>query len=314
MLENLLISLRCVAPILICLVVGMLVRRGGFLSDGTLRQVNRFVFTFLFPQHIFNTVYNADFKTAFSLPLILFCIGIVSLLFVVSLFLLHRMKYSNREIGTLSQNAFRSNLNIIALPLAETLLGPSGLASMGIITAFVTPIYNLYAVITLEMHREDGKVKLGKTLLEIVKNPIVIGAAMGFLLRLLPFRLPDTIISSVASMGKAGSTLALILLGASFEMKSLISDRKRIIGGNLQRLVFAPLIAFLLALLVGLPQREIALVVLATGSPLATVSYTMCQVYDSDAELAAELVVTTSVLCCFTLFLWIFFLKQMGFA
>ena len=314
MLTNLLIALRCVAPILICLVVGVLVRRGGFLSDGTLRQVNKFVFTFLFPQHIFNTVYNADFKTAFSLSLILFCIGIVSLLFVGSIIVLRRMKYSNREIGALSQNGFRSNLNIIALPLAETLLGPSGMASMGIITAFITPLYNLYAVVTLEMHREDGRVKIGKTLLEVIKNPIVIGAAMGFLLRLLPFRLPETILSSVASMGKAGSTLALILLGASLKLGSLISDRKRIIGGCLQRLVMAPLIAFLLALLIGLPHRETALVVLATGSPLATVSYTMCQVYDSDADLAAELVVTTSLFCCLSMFVWIFLLKQMGFA
>ena len=80
------------------------------------------------------------------------------------------------------------------------------------------------------------------------------------------------------------------------------------------RLIAAPLFAFLLALLIGLENRDIALLVLAAGAPLATVSYTMCQVYDSDAELAAELNVTTSMLCCLTLFLWIFALKQLGIA
>ena len=73
-----------------------------------------------------------------------------------------------------------------------------------------------------------------------------------------------------------------------------------------------PLIAFLLALAVGIRGNELALIVLAMGSPLATVSFSMCQAYDSDAELAAELVVTTSVFCCLSLFLWIFVLKQMG--
>ena len=113
-------------------------------------------------------------------------------------------------------------------------------------------------------------------------------------------------------MGKAGTTIALLLLGASFRFQSLVSDRKRIISGNLFRLIGAPLIAFLLALAVGIRGNELALIVLAMGSPLATVSFSMCQAYDSDAELAAELVVTTSVFCCLSLFLWIFVLKQMG--
>ena len=34
---------------------------------------------------------------------------------------------------------------------------------------------------------------------------------------------------------------------------------------------------------------------------------------DSDHELTAQLVVITSLLCTFTLFFWIFLLKQLGF-
>ena len=34
---------------------------------------------------------------------------------------------------------------------------------------------------------------------------------------------------------------------------------------------------------------------------------------DSDHELTAQLVVTTSLLCSLTLFLWIFLFKQIGF-
>ena len=314
MLNNLLIALRCVAPLIICLLVGGLVRISGILSDEANKQMDRLVFTFLFPQHLFMTVYNADFATSFSLPLLLLYFGIVSLYFFASIVLMHRKKVSPGEIGVMSQNAYRSNINIVSLPLAEALLGPSGLASMGIIASIITPFYNFYGVLTLEMHREGGEFKLKEVLLEIIKNPLVIGAAAGFVMHFLPFRLPDVLLSTMTTMGKTGTTLALILLGASFRIGSLVSDRKRIIRGNIIRLVAAPLIAFLLALLIGLDKRDIALLILAAGAPLATVSYTMCQVYDSDAELAGELVVTTSMLCCITLFLWIFLLKQLGFA
>ena len=314
MLTNLLISLRCVAPLFICLLLGGFVRMSGILSDETNRQMNRVIFTFLFPQHLFMTVYNADFKTAFSLPLLLFYFCLVTFYLFFSIFILRRRKVSYREIGVMSQNAYRTNLNIVSLPLAESLLGPTGLASMGIICGIMTPIYNFYAVLTLEMHREGGKFKPRKVILEIMKNPMVIGAAAAFVLRLLPFRLPDILLSSMTTMGKAGTTMALILLGASFRLGSLVSDRKRIIAGNIIRLIAAPLIAFLLALLAGLENRDIALLILAAGAPLGTVTYTMSLVYDSDSELAAELIVTTSMLCCLSFFLWIFFLKQLGIA
>lgn len=313
MLTNLLIATRCVVPIIVCLFVGGLARWSGMLSEETNRQMNRLVFTFLFPQHLFTTLYRADFAASFSLQLLLGFLGLTSLYLIVSIVVMHRMKISPREIGVMSQNAYRSNLNIVSLPLAESLLGTSGLASMGIIAGIMTPIYNFYAVLTLEMHREGGKFNLKKVIIEIIKNPLVLGAAAGFAMRFLPFRLPEVLLSTVATLGKTGTTLALILLGASFRLGSLVSDRKRIVIGNLVRLVAAPLGAFLAAQLIGLDGRDTALMILAAGAPLATVSYTMCQVYDSDEELAAELIVTTSMLSCLTLFLWIFLLKQLQF-
>ncbi len=313
MLDNLLISMRCIAPILIYMLVGVFVNRSHILPEESYPKINRFIFAFLFPQHLFNTVYNADFAHSFSVPRILFCAGVVSLFFFGSLFVLHRGKFTRREIGTLSQNAYRSNLNIVSLSLAEQLMGAEGLASMGIIAALITPLYNFYAVVTLEMHKEGGgKIRFGKVLLEILKNPLVIATALGFLLRLLPFRLPEVLMSSVATMGRTGTTLALIMLGASLRFDRILRDRKRIVWGNIYRLIAAPLMAFALAYLAGLRGSDLALVVLATGAPLATTTYTMCQVYDSDADLAAELIATTSAFCCLSLFVWIFLMKQLG--
>lgn len=312
MLNNLLIAVKCITPIILCLFVGILVRRSGIMSENSLKQANKLLFSFLLPQYLFYITYTADFATAFSPRLILLCIAVVSLYFWGSLLVLHRTGCESRAVGAISQNAFRSNLNIIALPLAESLLGAPGLAMMAMISAFVTPVYNVYAVTVLEMHRDGGKIEPKKILLGIVKNPLIIATVLGFVLHFTGVKLPAVVLSSVQSMGKAGTTLALILLGASFRFQNLISDRKRIISGNLFRLIIAPLIAFLLALAVGIRGQELALTVLAMGSPLATVSFSMCQAYDSDADLAAELVVTTSVFCCLSLFLWIFVMKQMG--
>ena len=52
---------------------------------------------------------------------------------------------------------------------------------------------------------------------------------------------------------------------------------------------------------------------LSQDSPCAVSSYTMARQMDSDYELSAGTVVFTTMLSCFTLFGWIYFLKELNF-
>ena len=106
--------------------------------------------------------------------------------------------------------------------------------------------------------------------------------------------------------------LILIALGASFQFQSLRGNRRNLILLTAARLVAVPALGMLLAYLIGLRGNEIGTVLICAGSPMATTAFPMAQAYDSDYELAGQLVVVTSLLCCLTMFLWIFCLKQAG--
>ena len=45
---------------------------------------------------------------------------------------------------------------------------------------------------------------------------------------------------------------------------------------------------------------------------MASSSFPMALVYDSDHELTGQLIVTTALFCPFTLFLWILLLRMVG--
>lgn len=47
-------------------------------------------------------------------------------------------------------------------------------------------------------------------------------------------------------------------------------------------------------------------------APCAITSFNLASAMDSDADLAAQLVVFTSVVSIFTIFIWIFTLSQLG--
>ena len=87
---------------------------------------------------------------------------------------------------------------------------------------------------------------------------------------------------------------------------------KKLLWANGIRLVITPLVAVTGALLLGLRGNQLAVVLLCAASSLATTAFPMAMARDSDYELTGQIVVTTSFLCCVTLFLWIFILKQLG--
>ena len=65
------------------------------------------------------------------------------------------------------------------------------------------------------------------------------------------------------------------------------------------------------AVFFGFRGDELAVILLCGATPVATTAFSMAQVYNSDYELTGQLVVTTSLMSCPTLFVWIFALKQL---
>ena len=76
--------------------------------------------------------------------------------------------------------------------------------------------------------------------------------------------------------------------------------------------MLAPAVAVTAGILLGFRGDALGVILIAAASPTAVNSYAMALACDSDHELTAQSVFTTSFFCSFTLFLWIFALKQAG--
>ena len=106
--------------------------------------------------------------------------------------------------------------------------------------------------------------------------------------------------------------MALLMLGASFNLRSLSANKRNIIVCLVGRLIGAPLIGVLLLCLAGIRGIPLVTAVAIFASPVSVTSYTMAQQMDSDGELAADCVIVTSLFSCVTMFLWVFVLKTLG--
>ena len=78
------------------------------------------------------------------------------------------------------------------------------------------------------------------------------------------------------------------------------------------RLIFMPLIFMPIAVLLGFRNVELTAIMTMLATPPAVSSFTMAQQMGGDSELAGQLVVFSTIASIFTLFLWIFALKQLA--
>ena len=140
----------------------------------------------------------------------------------------------------------------------------------------------------------------------------VLGAVAGIFAVLIDLRLPQVLEGVVSSMAGVATPMALLTLGAFFDFQSIANRKKDIAICVIGRLAVVPAIGLTVGILLGFRAIELVTLIAIFASPSAVSSFPMAQQMDSDAELAGDAVVFSSMFSCFTMFLWIFAAKSLG--
>ena len=308
-MENLIIAVNCVAPVFIMISVGALIRYFQKVPGQTFTHISNMSFQFLLPCSLFYSVYTTDLDTAVNPPLLAYMIGYLVIWYLIGFVGCTLLIREPRTRGAIIQNMFRANIAIVGMSMAVSMMGSAGVAAMSVAIAVLVPLYNILAVVTLETCR-GGKVELRATLLGIAKNPLILACVLGVLFLLLGVSLPGAVLKAINQLGTAGSVMTLVALGASFQLSGMKENLRLIVAGTVLRLIVAPAVAVGGAVVFGFRGDALGVVLLCTASSLAASCYPMAIARDSNHKLTGQLVVTTSFLCCVTLFFWILLLRQ----
>lgn len=310
-MDNFIISIEAIIPMFSMLMLGVIVRKLKLLNDTELTHVNGMIFKVLFPVLMFSNIYGTKIEEAFNLKLMLFAVFGILFIYLITVLFVMKIEKSNYKRGAMIQAIYRSNFVLMGLPIATNLVKDGNVGATAIMVSVIVPIYNILAVITLECFR-GSKVSLKKVFIGILKNPLIIGSAFGIAAMLLGIKLPAVAEKTVSQISAAATPMALIILGASFNIESVESGIKDLIICVAGRLLVVPGIMLSIAALIGIRDVYFITLIGIFASPCAVSSYTMAQQMDSDAALAGNTVIFTSILACFTMFIWIFLFKQLG--
>lgn len=327
-------ALNAVMPIVLLIVLGYLLRQKGVLTDQFLSIGNKLVFFVCLPVMMFVNVYGIASISDVRWDICLYSVAAVALLFLLGIVMALAVTPVPERRGVLLQCSFRSNFAIIGMPLAATLGGEAGAAVAAVLSAVTVPVFNVLAVMALSaFQRENGRPVSGrKLLLDVVKNPLIDGVALGVAALLIrqwqvaqfgsvAFSLQRDLpwlYSAAKDLKSIASPLALLLLGGQFRFSAVKELWKEVAAGTVCRTVMAPLLGVGGAVLLGNwgvlqcgPAEYPALIALF-GSPVAVSSAIMAREMHNDEQLATQLVVWTSIASIVTVFLTVCLMMSLG--
>lgn len=310
-MDNLIFSIKAIIPIFLMIGVGILIRKSNILSKDEIAKVNKLVFKVFLPLAMFSNIYSADLEKTINHRVMLFVLIGVFLSYALSYLIVFPLEKDRINRGAMIHAIYRTNFVILGVPLVTQIIGVEHTGLACLLIAIVVPIYNVLAVITLEVFR-GGKPDLKEVLIGIITNPLIIGGIIGIVCLVFRIELPAVIETTVSQLASIGTPLAIVILGASFNLGMVKDDIKNLSVIVISRLFLVPGIILFTAHSLGFTRVEFATIFAVFAPPTAVSSYTMAQQMGSNENLACNGVIFTTLFSSISLFIWIFIFKSVG--
>ena len=305
-------TLVVTGPIFLIVLLGLTLRRIGFIDDHFNQVASRLVFSICLPVLLFTTISQINLDATINLPVFYFSLCGAVLTFGLS-WLAAMFIQPKEDRGVVVQGAFRSNLGVIGLALCANAYGSQGLALASLLMAGLTVSYNILSVFILSFYAKTDLNWL-VVFADILKNPLIVAIAMAFIIALSGLPVPGVLLSAGEYIGSMALPLALLGTGAGMSLRAL-RDSSQATGLVIcLKAVLLPAVILVIAIQYGFRGIDLGVLFLLFVSPTATASYAMVKALGANDSLAANLVITTTLVCILSCSIGLFFLKVYGLA
>jgi predicted permease len=312
LLDSFLFSINTILPIFIVAILGALLKN--FLTPAFFTHSERLVFKVALPALLFLEVARSDLQAVFRADFIAYCVGGIVVSFALLCLIVPIFIKSNDKRGAFIQGAYRSNFAILGVPLAKNMFGKAGTTQIAVVMPFAIMLFNVFATIILCVYQpKEKQQKAHKAalhiLLNMVTNPLIIAVALAVPFMLFHIGLPVIFDKSLTYLANMSLPLALLSLGANCTLKSFKGRLSMALISSSIKTIVIPLAAVLTAIFLGFRNEQLGVILILFGGPTAVSSYIMAKNMDSDYELAGQVMLISTLMCVFTLFIGTFVLK-----
>ncbi len=301
------VIILAILPTIFLLVLGNILRQKEFVPREFWQGSDKLTYFVLFPALLISKVSQVNLNQI-DLTKVFFFVVIYFTLISLSVWGIYRFSKANeKQFSSLYQGALRFN-SYIYFSIIAAVWGQERLAMSALVAGIVIPLLNICCIASFSVG--SGQFSWKKMTLSIIKNPLIIGAVLGFLANIFPVLLPKVLFETMVILSKAALPLALLSVGAAIQVRRLfVADSgfsyTALWLDTAVRLLVAPAIALGVSYLLGISTAVMTILVIFAAVPTATSSYILSRQLDGDADLMATLISLQTILSVPTLIGWL---------
>ncbi len=284
-------------PLFALIVAGYFLRLRAFPSEEFWPGAERINYFVLFPALLFSSLATAPLDNP-ALPQLAGAVMLGLGLAWVGLLIAKRLRaWSAGRFGAITQGVLRFN-TYLGLAAVGSLFGKEGLALAALMLALMVPTVNVMSVWALTAERG---VSVRGLLLPIAKNPLILACLTGALVNLSGLGLPGGTDRLLGLLAAASLPLGLLCVGAALKPQELGGEIPALGWNCAVRLLAVPVLAYGVAVVLGLPAMETTILVLFFALPTAPTAYVLTRQLGGDSHLMAGIITLQTLLAAASL-------------
>jgi len=308
MLANLQFAFEVTAPTFLVICLGIYLKRVGLINNEFADIGSKLVFQVTMPCLLFVKLVQANFDTL-PVTLIVYALSATFVAYLILDFII-APRLVKHDRSAFVQGSFRSNMGIIGLAFCLDAYGDEILKTASVYLAFLTVLYNILSLTTLAKHQGVAANPI-KTLLSIIKNPLIVSIVFAVTLSQIKFEPPKYIISTLGYVGGMSMPLALICAGASIRWRDFQTSTN-LYWTSIAKLIVIPAFITLGGILIGLRGEMLGVLFLMSSAPSAAAGYPMLRAAGGNYHLGAAIIATTSIAAIIPITIGLFILRGLA--
>lgn len=296
-----LIIASALIPIMVTIILGFAIKRIKMLPEEFWLGAESLTYYILTPALLVSLLANkslSDLPWQSFLSALLLVVSCSALLICVWQW--RFKKHTAARFTSLFQGGVRFN-TFISLALVATLYKDEGLGYAALAATGMIIYLNVLCVSVFAITISENRFSIVSILKQIIKNPWILGAAVGIGLNLSGLGLHKTLADSLDLFGRAAFPIGLILVGAALSFKGLFDNWRITLASMLMQFAFKPMAALLLISLLAIEGIPAFVILIFLSVPTAPASYILARKLGGDAKAMATIITSQTLLAFITL-------------
>ncbi|MEA3533448.1 AEC family transporter [Rhizobium sp. CC-YZS058] len=306
-----------VLPVFILILIGWLIVKSRYLKPEVGEALGDFVFKISVPVLLFRTIAAADFSQGSPWPLWVAYFSGVLVVWTLGHLAATLIFKRERKVGVLAgvSSAF-ANTIFIGLPLVSRNVGEDGVVALSILISVHLPVMMIAGTVLMERaeRREGGGPRRSAAalargiLMNLVRNPLVIGLVCGAIVHLLSIPLEGPVKVVIDQTAAMAAPAALISIGMALHRYGLTGNLRLAALTSALKLILLPACVLVACRLLGIRHDWAAALVLTAAVPTGVNAWLIANHFNVGHGLASSTITLTTLLGVVTVSGWAYLL------